>query len=240
MEGGGEIWKGGIEMGGGADEVYEVSWMYAPRRSAVVSRRTFIIHEGWLEKLTPQWNTFLGLPKYCFVLVQGRSPPCLIQSKIVMYKPSWHLFPSPGLTTCPPLCSYIWWKCNYERGGGYIRKAGGWYTHDFGNPQMIAIMGNPYVGKIRIFLLFNMFCSCWWFPKLLANSRHFLWFYDWPRVCIRPNVLPRLWDTRKLGHRHAGYTSSWGTWGTWGKTRKLKRWDRLEVSALNIISMGSC
>ena len=211
--------------------------------SEVSSSFTPHIHYTW--RLTweahPPMEYIFGASQILFCAgARQRSPPCLIQSKIVMYKPSWHLFPSPGLTTCPPLCSYIWWKCNYERGGGYIRKAGGWYTHDFGNPQMIAIMGNPYVGKIRIFLLFNMFCSCWWFPKLLANSRHFLWFYDWPRVCIRPNVLPRLWDTRKLGHRHAGYTSSWGTWGTWGKTRKLKRWDRLEVSALNIISMGSC
>ena len=28
-----------------------------------------------------------------------------------MNKPSWHLFPSPGLATCPPSLSYIWWKC---------------------------------------------------------------------------------------------------------------------------------
>ena len=43
--------------------------------------------------------------------MQSRPPPCLIQSKIIMYKPSWHLFPWPGLTTCSTPCSYIRWKC---------------------------------------------------------------------------------------------------------------------------------
>ena len=68
------------------------------------------------------------------MLVQGRSPTGFIQSKIIMYKPSWHLFPSPGLATCPPLPFIHLMKMYEPAGGVYIRKAGVFAFIYEGNP----------------------------------------------------------------------------------------------------------
>ena len=53
-----------------------------------------------------------------------------------MYKPSWHLFPSPGLTTCPP--TFHTFDGNVWPGGVYTygRQGGLKYTYKFENKPL--------------------------------------------------------------------------------------------------------
>ena len=71
----------------------------------------------------------IGFAKYCFQPLQDRYPTCLIQSKIIVYKRSWHLFPSPTFATCPSPTFHTL-DGNVWRGGCfYTRKTGLWFWH---------------------------------------------------------------------------------------------------------------
>ena len=117
----------------------------------------------------------IGFAKYCFQPLQDRYPTCLIQSKIIVYKRSWHLFPSPTFATCPSPTFHTL-DGNVWRGGCfYTRKTGLWFWH---------VIFSSFLYCHFFFQFFGLACGLtqvtlilygglgWWFGSLGNQGFH--------------------------------------------------------------------
>jgi hypothetical protein len=145
--------------------------------------------QPWLDSSYAHSSTLplkgIGFAKYWFQPLQDRYPTCLIQSKIIVYKRSWHLFPSPTFATCPSPTFHTL-DGNVWRGGFYTRKTGLWflYCHFFfsifwsgmwfvsGYTYMVVWVGGLEVWEIRV--LCNIHYKIWSIVRVLFCNIKYL------------------------------------------------------------------